>query len=335
MIEGAELNEREQKDRKRASIISLFIGLALMLVKFWAHNMTNSQAILSDAMESIVNVVAAGLALFVVHYASKPLDKDHPYGHGKVEYFSSAFEGGLITFAAVLIILEAIKKYFSGAVLTELSTGLLLVTAAGVVNLLLGLYLLRSGQKSGSVALRASGKHVITDFWSSVIIIGGLILVLFTGWFWLDAVLAFGVGCFLAYEGVKLVRESISGLMDEEDVALLQDLAKIFEKMDFRGIIQIHHVRVIRSGWYHHIDAHVVLPEFWDVNTVHSVMNKFENGVIKNYKYGGEMNFHVDPCRRVYCQSCDLVNCPIREDRFVQKIPVTVEHLRSQHEPLE
>lgn len=334
MIEGAELSQKEQRSRKWAAVVSLVVGIFLMLTKFWAHNLTNSQAIFSDAMESIVNVVAAGLALFVIYYASKPLDKDHPYGHGKVEYFSSAFEGGLITFAAVLIVVDAVKKYFSGNELTELSLGLVIVCAAGIANLLLGLFLIQQGKKNGSTALRASGKHVITDFWSSVIIILGLAVVVLTGLHWLDSVLAFLVGCYLAYEGVKLVRESIGGLMDEEDLSVLEDLSKIFDSVEFRGIIQIHHVRVIRSGWYHHIDAHVVLPEFWDVNTVHDVMLQFEKAVIKNYKFGGEMNFHVDPCRRVYCKNCDLANCSVREEPFHEKIHNTVEHLRSQHEPL-
>lgn len=334
MIEGAELSQKEERSRKKAALISLSVGIVLMLSKFWAHNMTGSQAILSDAMESIVNVVAAGLALFVVYYASRPADEDHPYGHGKVEYFSSAFEGGLITFAAVLIVLEAIKNYFSGNDLKQLSAGLLIVAIAGVANLLLGLFLIEEGKKSGSTALRASGKHVISDFWSSVIIIGGLGLVMLTGFHWLDSVLAFLVGLFLAWEGIKLVRESVGGLMDEEDPGILEELAKIFDQIEFRGIIQIHHVRTIRSGWYHHIDAHVVLPEFWDVSTIHGVMLQFEKAVISNYKFGGEMNFHVDPCRRVYCHACDLVNCKIREAKFVEKIPNTVEHLRSQDEPI-
>ncbi len=335
MIEGAELSQSEQKSRKWAALVSLIVGVVLMLAKFWAHNITNSQAIFSDAMESIVNVVAAGLALFVVYYASKPLDEDHPYGHGKVEYFSSAFEGGLITFAAVLIVVDAIKKLFSGHELTELSLGLVIVCAAGIVNLLLGLFLIRQGKKNGSTALRASGKHVITDFWSSVIIILGLALVMFTGLTWLDSALAFLVGCYLAYEGVKLVRESIGGLMDEEDMGVLEDLSTIFDSVEFRGIIQIHHVRVIRSGWYHHIDAHVVLPEFWEVSTVHEVMQQFEKAVINNYKFGGEMNFHIDPCRRVYCKNCDLANCSVREKPFQEKIPNTVEYLRSQDEPIQ
>lgn len=334
MIVGSELSAKEQRVRKLAALTSLTVGIVLMVVKFWAHNITNSQAIYSDAMESIVNVVAAALALFVVYYASKPLDEDHPYGHGKVEYFSSAFEGGLITFAAVLIVIDAVKKFISGHELSDLGFGLVIVSAAGVANLLLGLFLIRQGKRNGSTALRASGKHVITDFWSSVIIIGGLGLVMVTGFTWLDAALAFLVGVYLAYEGIKLVRESISGLMDEEDPTILEELAKIFEKVEFRGIIQIHHVRVIRSGWYHHIDAHVVLPEFWEVNTVHEVMLKFEKAVIANYKFGGEMNFHIDPCRQVYCHACDLVNCSIRRDKFVKKIPNTVEYLRSQEEPI-
>jgi cation diffusion facilitator family transporter len=334
MIEGASISHQENRLRKQAAFVSLIVGVALMIIKFWAHNLTGSQAIYSDAMESIVNVVAATLALFVIYYAAKPVDEDHPYGHGKVEYFSAAFEGGLITLAAVLIAVDAVKKFLDPEPLMDLSLGLALVVVAGIANMLLGFFLIRRGKATGSLALRASGKHVLTDFWTSAGVITGLAVVWLTDWFWLDPVLALGVGLYLGYQGVKLVRESVSGLMDAEDPQVLKDLAAIFSEQDLKGIIQIHNVRVIRSGWYHHIDAHVVLPEFWPVTTVHQVMQKFERKVIDSYRYGGEMNFHVDPCQRKYCQACDVVNCPIRVSPFQQKIEPTVETLRSPNEPI-
>jgi cation diffusion facilitator family transporter len=182
-------------------------------------------------MESIVNVVAATLALFVIYYAAKPVDEDHPYGHGKVEYFSAAFEGGLISLAAVLIAIDAVKKILEPEPLQDLTLGLLLVVGAGVGNLLLGLFLIRRGKATGSLALRASGKHVITDFWTSAMVIAGLAVVGVTGWIWLDPLLALGVGLYLGYQGFQLVRESVAGLMDAEDPRVLADLAVIFSPM--------------------------------------------------------------------------------------------------------
>ncbi|MGE0762409.1 MAG: cation diffusion facilitator family transporter [Bdellovibrionales bacterium] len=324
---------QEQKHLRQAAAISVVVGSALMILKFWAYNMTDSTAIYSDAMESIVNVVAALMALFVIWYSIKPMDEDHPYGHGKSEFFSSAFEGGLIAFASLMIIFEAVQAWRLGNTLHRLSDGTWLVLVAGLANLALGLFLKRRGKKLNSIALSASGAHVITDFWTSATLVVSLLLVQWTDWAWLDPVCALFYGGWLAWTGFQLVRESIGGLMDREDPAVLQSLAKVFTDSMQPGIIQIHHVRVIRSGWFHHIDAHVVMPEFWDVFKVHSVIQKFEKDAISNYQYDGEMNFHVDPCRRVYCQVCELKNCPIRQEEFQSPMPVKLEDIRSPVEP--
>ena len=329
------LTKEEEKQRNFAAICSLVVGVVLMLLKFWAYNMTRSEAIHSDALESIVNIITAGLAIFVIYYAAKPADTDHPYGHGKVEYFSAAFEGGLISFAAVYIIIEAVRALIGVHEIRELDTGLIIVFGAGVVNLLLGLFLIRQGKKNMSTALKASGHHVISDFVTSAGIILGLLIVKLTGFIWLDAVLAIIVGLYLAYTGFKLVKESVGGLLDAEDLELLEELAGVFQKSMIPGIIQLHHVKIIRSGFYHHIDAHVVLPEFWDVAHVHDKVNEFEKQVIKHYNFQGEMNFHMDPCRRVYCQFCDLENCGIRKEPFKQKMQVNISQLRSKEEPEE
>ncbi|MCB0386118.1 MAG: cation transporter, partial [Bdellovibrionales bacterium] len=297
---------------RSAALTSLIGGVILMSVKFWGYTQSGSQAVFSDAMESIVNVIAAGLALFVIYYAMKPADDDHPYGHGKAEYFSSAFEGGLITFAGLVILAEAIAALVQGRVLHNAYIGILVVAGAGIGNLILGLALLRVGNSRKSVALVASGKHLMSDFWTSVAVVGGLLLVWLTGIYWLDSATAIVIGGLLSREGYKLVRSSVGGLLDQEDIEVLQELEAIFSPLATEGIIQIHHVKVIRSGAYHHIDAHLVLPEFWDIAQAHHRTDNFESRVIKNYPYGGEMNFHLDPCRKAYCSVCDLENCPIR-----------------------
>lgn len=327
------LDEGSDRYRKKASLISLIVGIALLLLKFWAYNLTRSQAVFSDALESIVNVVAASLALFVVFYATKPADSDHPYGHGKVEYFSAAFEGGLITFAAVFIVVEAVRAYIAGHRLYHLDQGLPLVAFAGVANLLLGLYLIRTGKSNQSVALKASGHHLLSDFWTSFGVALGLLFMFITGQTWIDSLIALAVGGYLAFTGIRLVRESIGGLMDEEDPELLRDLAKIMESHLTYGIIQVHHVRVIRSGWYHHIDAHVVVPEYWTVSDIHDRVLAFETAVINNYQFDGEMNFHVDPCRRAYCRVCSVKDCPIRVEKFEERLSILLEDLRSLEEP--
>ncbi len=326
-------SSEENKQRKFAAILSLVVSIILMVVKFWAFNLTNSEAIHSDALESIINIVTAGLAIFVIYYAAKPADEDHPYGHGKAEYFSAAFEGGLISFAAVFIIIEGVRSLLGEHNLKELDFGLVLISGAGVINLVLGMYLISQGKKNKSSALRASGHHVISDSITSAGVILGVFIVKIFGLFWLDPIIAILVGLYLAYTGFKLVKESIVSLMDGEDVELMTELAQVFQKSMIPGIIQLHHVKVIRSGNYHHIDAHVVLPEFWDVSYTHDQVNNFEQKVISNYNFYGEMNFHTDPCRKVYCKFCDLPDCHIRKDDFQEKMQVNLSQLRNKEEP--
>lgn len=331
----ADQNQQDPEVRmsRRAAYISFLTGIALLVLKFWAFRVTNSQGVFSDAMESIVNVVAAGLAIIVVIIAAKPADKDHPYGHGKVEYFSAAFEGGMIAFASVLICVEAVQALLGHQSLQEINFGLAVVVGAGLVNLVLGLFLVHSGKKSQSVALVASGQHVISDFWTSAGVAVGLLLVQITGLKWLDAASALVVGIFLGYTGIILVRRSIGGLLDEEDREVLRNLLKIMEKDRTEGIIQLHHCRIIRAGRYHHIDAHAVVPEFWDVAQAHTNTSIFESKIIEEYPYQGELHLHVDPCRRAYCSVCDVENCPIRTEPFRARRLLSLEELTDPQEP--
>lgn len=328
-----ELNVKDKKLRLLAAAISLVVSVLITFIKFYAFNLTDSQGVYSDAVESIVNIFTAAMAIFVVYYASKPVDDDHPYGHGKVEYFSAAFEGGLISAAALLIFYQAGMAYYNGLQLDDLGTGTWFVALAAALNAILGVFLLFMGNTYNSTALKGSGHHVLSDVWTSVAIIAGLILIQITGIQLIDIVFAFGAGIYLCFTGYKILRSSIAGLLDEEDIGTLKELSDSFEKAISPGIIQIHHVKVIRSGWFHHIDAHVVVPEFWTVTEAHDNLNKFEADVINDYKYKGEMNFHTDPCEQKYCEVCDYKDCPVRQKAFVERRPVLLKDMRSSTEP--
>jgi cation diffusion facilitator family transporter len=325
----------EDKVRLRIAYVSLFLGIILLVVKFVAFEKTDSQAILSDALESIVNVLGAAIALVTIYIASKPADKDHPYGHGKAEYFSVAFEGGFIAFAAIFIFYEAIHNLISGNELRNLSQGILFVGGAGIANGLMGLYLKLSGKKLKSLALQSSGDHLISDFLTSVGLVVGLLIVEKTKKYWVDPVIAIIFGAFLGKTGFNLVVKSLSGLMDAEDFSTISKLGKVFAKNIFPGIIRIHHTRVIRAGRYHHVDAHVVVPEFWDVKKAHKETDRFEQLVFKDYPQEGEFHLHLDPCRKAYCEVCDLADCPIRQKPFVKRLSFTLEELTSPEEPEE
>ncbi len=323
------------RTRLRIAYFSLGLGILLLVIKFIAFTKTGSQAILSDALESIVNVLGAIIALVTVTIAEKPADRDHPYGHGKAEYFSIAFEGGFIAFAALAIFYKAVTSWLEGVPLRNLTDGMYLVAIAGIANGLMGLYLKIKGKKLKSLALQGSGDHLISDFITSVALIVGLFVVKVTGREWIDPAIALIFGFFLVKTGYGLVKTSLTGLMDAEDVETTHKLAESFAKNIFPGIIRIHHTRVIRAGRYHHVDAHVVVPEFWDIKKAHTETKRFETLVFKDYPQEGEFHFHLDPCRRAYCEVCDLSDCPIRQKPFKKRLAFTLEELTDPEEPEE
>jgi cation diffusion facilitator family transporter len=313
--------------RLTAGAVSLVVGSGLLVAKYTAYALTGSTAILSDAMESIVNVVAAVFALGGLLFAGRPADRSHPYGHGKIEFFSAAFEGGLIAFAAVMIVYQAGVSLLHGVEVRQLDLGLTITGAAGVANLALGGFLVRTGRRASSLTLVADGQHVLSDFWTSLGVVVGLLLVRMTGVLWLDPLVAAIVGINLAWTGLRLVRHAAGGLLDEEDTALLQKLLVALNASLVPGIIRVHNLRAIRAGRFSHIDAHLVVPEFWSVESAHDAADAFERQVIKACGIEGEIVFHTDPCRRLYCARCDIPACPIRVEPFQSRPALTVEEI--------
>ncbi|MFA6236199.1 MAG: cation diffusion facilitator family transporter [Bacteriovorax sp.] len=318
---------KSNEERKFASMLSLIVGVLLLAFKFYAYHITNSQSIFSDALESIVNVVAAIITVIVIIVAAKPADMDHPYGHGKIESMASTFEGGAILLAGILIVIQAIQVFAHGAMVQEIDSGLAIVTGAGIVNGLLGLFLLMRGKKHYSEALKSSGIHLLTDALTSIGVLAGLLMVKFTGLNWIDPVVAAIFGSMLVYAGGKILIRSGTILIDAHDESTLQLIAKLFEKNYRPGVIQIHFTRVIRSGNYHHIDCHMVIPEFWTILEAHDFSEKFESAVIQDYPVEGELHIHHDPCRMAFCESCELANCPIRRVPFKQRKHLNFEEI--------
>jgi cation diffusion facilitator family transporter len=334
-VEKVNTLDQEGLHTKRAARLSLIIAIIIFAIKLTAFRMTGSQAIFSEAMETIVNILAAAVALFVIYYASKPADKGHPYGHGKAEHLSAALEGGLIAFAAFIIIVEALQAFYEKRPLQDLNVGAILLAGTGILNFILGYYLLAVGKRQKSSALQASGKHLFADFWTTVGVLGGLALVMMTEIFWLDGVIALLVGGHLIREAYDLIRNSVGALLDEKEEEVLAQIQGVINQNRQEGIIQVHHLRVMRSGNYHHIDAHVVVPEFWTVEDAHDHTQAYEKLIFKNYEYNGEVHFHIDPCRRLYCQYCDYQNCPVRKEEFKFKRKISLDELTSEEEPEE
>jgi len=315
----------DEAARLRAGLTSLVVGMLLLAVKYLAYVETGSAAVLSDALESIINVVAAVFALGGLVFAGRPADRGHPYGHGKIEYFSAVFEGGLIAFAAVVICWYAVERLAFGGEVREVELGLALTFGAGLANAALGFYLVSIGRRASSITLIADGQHVLSDFYTSAGVVVGLLLVKLTGVLWLDPLVALLVGIQLAVTGFRLVRRAAGGLLDEEDTVLLGKLIKAFDENATPGIIRIHRLRAIRSGRYAHVDAHLIVPEYWSVEQAHEAADRFAERVIASCTIDGEIIFHTDPCRRALCAVCDVPDCPVRQERFAGRPPLTLD----------
>lgn len=331
--------EAAQRQRVRAILISLCAGLVILALKAAAYFMTGSMALQSDAMESIVNVVAAVFGLGALLFAGQPADKNHPYGHGKMEYFAAAFEGGLISLAAVIIVYESVMALFQGLALKSLGLGMALNIFAGALNGLLGWWLVRTGKRLRSKTLEADGHHVLSDFYSTGGIFVGLVLVVATGYWWLDPLVAMVVGFLLAKTGYRLVRESAAALLDEEDSAMIEKIVAALDGLLERGVgktgvITVHGLRAIRSGRYTHVDIHLVVPEYEQVAKGHDCAERFEGLLIHAAGMEGEVHTHIDPCRRKYCSACSDHACPIRLAPHAGHHPITKEEA-TLAEPLE
>ncbi|MET0635909.1 MAG: cation diffusion facilitator family transporter [Chitinophagaceae bacterium] len=303
------------------------ISVLLLIVKFAAWHITSSVAILTDAWESIVNVMAGAIGLYSLYVAAKPKDADHPYGHGKAEFVSAAAEGSMISVAGVLIIYQAIQQLVHPVMLKKLDTGIWLVAGAGFLNFLLGYWCVKVGRRNNSLALIASGSHLKTDTYSTVGIIAGLLLLYFTGYKWIDGAVALIMGGVIIYTGYGIMRRSIAGIMDEADEILLSGLVEMLNKDRQENWVDLHNLRVIKYGSILHIDCHLTVPWYLNVNQAHSEIDTLSMLVRKEYGESVELFVHTDGCIPVQCPICDKRDCPVRQHPFQQEITWTLKNI--------
>jgi len=307
---------------QKLAALSFFSSIFILGAKWWAYFLTHSMTLKTDAYEGIVNVVASGIALTAVRYANQPADKDHPYGHGKMEYFSAGFEGGLIFLAACLIGYDSIMAFFHPPVLSKLDQGLIINVLAGLLNGALGFLLLWNGRKLKSEALRADGLHLLSDFATTVVVLFGLGAVLYFKILWLDSLIALLMGFYLAWTGFKLIRKSILHLIDTQDEGQRLSLAHAIIHYPGPEIVAVHNLRSLQVGATNHVDLHIVVPEFYDVKKAHDLVQIFCQTIMQQSGVDGETHAHIDPCLQQYCSSCRLgtspgeTPCPVRQQNF-------------------
>ncbi|HEV7331764.1 MAG TPA: cation diffusion facilitator family transporter [Flavisolibacter sp.] len=292
------------------------VSSALLIAKFWAYYITHSVAVLTDALESIVNVAAGFIGLYSLYVAAKPRDIDHPYGHGKAEFISAAVEGTMVLIAGVLIVYNAAKNLIYPVPIQQLDLGIYIVAATAVVNWLLGFISLQQGKKNKSLALVASGKHLQTDTYSTLAIIAGLLLISITGQIWIDGVVAICFGVYIIYTGYKILRVSLAGIMDEADMELLEKLVDLLEKNRHDNWVDLHNLRVIKYGNVLHVDCHLTVPWYLNVAQAHDEVDSLGKLIRGKFGESLELFVHSDGCRYFQCHICKKMDCPVRQHAF-------------------
>jgi cation diffusion facilitator family transporter len=310
----------QNKRKQRLILLSFIASVVLTGFKFFAYYLTSSNAILSDALESIINVIASGFAFYSVYLSSQPKDRNHPYGHGKIEFFSAGFEGALIVIASIFIVYEAISRLMEPAPIENLAEGAAFIAFTIVVNTIIGYQLIKEGRRSHSLALTADGRHLLSDSISSLVLILSVCLILITGLQWIDSVASLFFGLFLIFNGGQLIRKSVAGLMDATDDIVLDKVVSTINQNKQIHWVDIHNLRVQQYGSDLHIDCHLTLPYYWELQKVHESIHFFENVLKEAHTGETEIFVHADPCLPQCCYFCRISTCHVRKHAFVKDI---------------
>ena len=285
----------QSKSLNKYLYLSIAAAIVTLLLKFYAFHVTGSMGLLSDALESFVNLFAALFALLMLHLSRKPADQEHEFGHGKAEYFSSAVEGALILIAAFTIIRSALPRIIDPQPLENITTGLLFSLLASLVNLLVGLVLINNGKKKKSLLVEADGRHLMTDVYTSVGVILGIILVELTGWLIIDPIIAILVGLNIIYSGYRLIHRSARELMD---ASIPEDeLERVTTYLDSLGEreIEYHSLLTRMSGPRRFISMHLLVPGDWSVKRGHDCADEVEETIIAMFREPVTVSTHIEP----------------------------------------
>lgn len=291
------------------------ISIVLMGGKFLAFFLTNSVGILTDAMESIVNVTAGLISLYSLYYAARPKDHEHPFGHGKMELISASIEGLLIFVAGGIIIFEGVKRLFTPVMPEQLDIGIIVIAIAGAVNWLAGAYSIRIGKKYNSIALVSSGKHLQSDTYSTIGLILGLILLYVTKIAWIDSALALIFGSIVAWTGIGILRKTIANLMDKADRDILERLQEAISDNRHPEWIDIHDLKVIKYGSFFYIDCDLTLPWYYNIAQGQDARIDLLKAV-KQFSDRVQLSVALDSCGELHCEHCQMSHCPYRRKPF-------------------
>ena len=294
MAAASEASDQSISKNRLAIRLSLVVGVALLGAKWVAYFLTDSMAIFSDAAESVVHVMAVAFAAFSLWLSTKPANKQFTYGYERISFFSAGFEGALIILAAVTIIVSAVQSWLSGLAFENLGSGVLLIAGAGLVNACLGWYLVRTGRRTHSIILEANGKHVLVDSWTSAGVVGGLCLVLITGWKPFDPIIAIAVAINILWSGGKLVQQSVSGLLDYSDPAIGKLIRARLDQLSKEKGIQYHGVRFRNSGYRLQIELHLLFPFETPLGEAHEIATSIEEHLSSSLAQPADIVTHLE-----------------------------------------
>jgi cation diffusion facilitator family transporter len=283
------------QEEKRVMNLSLGAAVVLLVAKVVAAVITGSSAVYSDAAESVVHLLAVSFAAWALRFAHKPADETHHFGHDKVAFLSGGFEGAMISAAAVLILYEAVRQFVFGVEIRHLGIGASITAAAMVINLALGTSLVGIGKRTGSPLLRANGMHVLTDVWSSAAVLVALALIHFTGWKWWDPIAAILAALNILRVGCKLIRESLSGLLDESDPAVERRICELLDREAGARGLSYHNLRHRHSGRTHWVEFHLVFEDGLTVGEAHHAATEIEASVAELLHPDGRVISHLEP----------------------------------------
>ncbi len=301
--------------------------MSLFIIKLVAWYYTNSVAILTDTLEYTINIISGFIGLYSLYLSSLPKDRNHPYGHGKVEFLSATVEGTLMIVSSFVIIYEAINNLKHPHVLKQLDFGIYLVALTGVINFVVGHFSIKNGKKNNSLALIATGKHMQSDTYATLGIIIGLIIIYFTHLVWIDSLVAFIFAIIIIISGYKIMRTSIAGIMDEADDELLEKMVRYCNENRRENWVDLHNLRFIKYGGTLHLDCHLTIPWYFNINEGHQEVDELEKIVKTNFGDSVELMVHTDGCLDFSCKICDKKDCPVRKHNFQQKIEWTIENI--------
>lgn len=305
----------------------LLAGIGIAMVKFFIFVYTQSNAIFSDALESLVNISANIITLYSLYLASKPRDKSHPYGHGKVEFLAAGIEGAMLFSAGVYTIYKSIEDYIGNHQATVSNLSIILILLMGLANYCLGYLSDKQGVKTNSPALVAGGAHLKSDGYTSLGIVISLALMYILNWAWIDYLVAIIVGCILIYHGVKVIKRSLLDILDTADEKILQKIIIYLQENRQNPWIDFHNLRIIKYGSEYHVDAHMTLPWYYTNREIHQEMKNIHQIINQHFESTVELFIHPDPCEEFSCSHCQLSDCKVRTADFKSTIEWTMQNV--------